>query len=206
MKTKLIIMLCLAGLFGGMQYSGALNGHSAFLPDNEVNYIISPLKQDKTNACWITTLTMLKRYKTNTPTLKIADVLNDLGGDPYKLYYDTNIGLGGKELQNFYTKAGIAYDQPQNYTVKGWFNLLKTKGPLIVDRFSFIDPVTNMVWTHVVVLVGIKLDSSNENNSTFIYIDPGTGKEMPVTFTNFLKLYEALPSTGVLKIQVAYSK
>lgn len=173
-------------------------------PPQDVYHFITPLKQPKTAACWITAATIVHRYHKNNHALKIEDVLPTLGS-PFDIYFETNSGLPGADKEKFYNKAGFAYDHPQNYTIQAWFNLLKNKGPLVVDRLSFQQG--NMIWTHVVVVVGIKIDSTDPNNSKFTYIDPWTGKEEPpITFLKFLEKYEALPANQVTTIQVSYFK
>lgn|GEM_PF-5239834 len=171
---------------------------------NDIYYSVTPLQQPKGNDCWITSLTMLKRWKQNNPNLTIQEVLNVLG-DPYSIYFQTNSGLPGTDLLAFYQKAGVAYDQPQNYTIDGWISLLKSHGPAIVDVLSFIDPIKRIVWTHARVIVGIE-KKATDLESKIILIDPAVGTEVSQTFKEFLEKYEAEPANQLDHIQVAYLK
>ncbi|MBK7387678.1 MAG: hypothetical protein IPI23_01015 [Bacteroidetes bacterium] len=77
---------------------------------------------------------------------------------------------------------------------------------MIVDRLSFIDHVTGMAWTHVILLVGIKLNDQNPMQLKFTFIDPAYGKEDTQSFIEFLKLFEAELDKQIDHIQVAYAK
>ena len=63
-------------------------------------YSITPLKQPNTMACWITTLTLIRRWSSQDDSLSINQVLDTLGS-PFDIYYDTNSGLPGSARKNF---------------------------------------------------------------------------------------------------------
>lgn len=148
---------------------------------------------------------MIKRWSENNSSLEIQDVLDELG-EPYKLHFDTDSGLPGNDFEEFFDKAEIGFNEPQNYSIDGWVNLLKNKGPLLVDVMSFFDPATNTIWTHVRLLVGIEKDENDPNSTKFIFIDPAKGREIKESFEDFLALYEAEPQNQVDNIQVAFTK
>ncbi len=164
----------------------------------KVYYSITPFQQPKQNDCWITTLTIFKRWLYLNNSLQIETVLEELGS-PYTEFYSENIGLPHSNFIDYFSKAGLRYKQPQNFTIEGWYNNLQQLGPLIVDVIGFIQ--NNSVWTHTLLVVGIEY---NNDDTNIFYIDPAFGTEIKVPFIDFLKKYEAEPENQIDTIQVAH--
>lgn len=171
----------------------------------DIYYPILPIQQPTNTSCWITSLTIIKRWKENDSDLKISEVLEVLG-DPYKLFFEIDNGLPHTEIEGFFEKANMDFNEPQNYSIDGWIDLLSNKGPILVDVLSFIDSSANTIWTHAKVLVGISKNIENLYHSNFVFIDPASGEEKEETFQNFLAAYEAEPQNQIDNIQVAFSK
>ena len=164
----------------------------------KIYYPISPLQQPKENDCWITTLTVFKRWLYLNNYLEIDSVIKELG-NPYDVYYNSNKGLPHSEFIDFFNKAGLRYKQPQNFTIEGWYNNLEQLGPLIVAVIGFI--TAKEIWTHSLLVVGIEY---NDEETNIFYIDPALGIELKVPFIDFLSKYEAEPENQIDTIQVAH--
>lgn len=165
---------------------------------------VAPVKQEKSMDCWIACYTILRRWKLNDFSFQINEAANELG-EPFKTFYDTNSGLPSSEIKNFIARGQLEFDNPQNYTTGGWFNLLTKKGPLFIISASDLHE-GQLIGLHARVLVGLN-DEADQANPDFTYIDPdpATADETTLSFTQFLQLYEAIPSNQLNLIQVIYN-
>src|SRR2546423_4886769 len=158
----------------------------------KINYTIpgkmQVLKQPNQMACWATVATMLASWKEGKP-LEIEEVLKR-ADSKYLGYFQAGKGLEAKEKNVFLKAMGLRAEQPQNFTPKGWLDLLQSYGPLWVtsqlrrnkmeeERFS----------VHARILIGM-YDDLQGSELYLRVVDPEAGKQYDEKFEDFFRRYE----------------
>ena len=148
---------------------------------------VPALTQPATMACWATAATMLKSWRDNQSesidsVLTAADQSSG-GIFNFRKMLADNSGLTRERKPDFLSSLGLTSEAPQNFTVAGWTNLLKSKGPLWVTTN---EGAGQDFAVHARVMIGISGDGNPD--STFVtFIDPADGTKKSETITNFTK-------------------
>ncbi len=138
------------------------------------------LKQKEDMACWITVATMMISWKVQKDYT--VDSVAKILGDPWEIYYTTNVGLPPDEQKHFAAVFGLKSEPPASYTIEAYTSFLKSYGPLWVitgDDFG----------AHARLITGIEGDGSYDDTDLVI-IDPMTGKSEKKNILVFIKEYE----------------
>lgn len=165
-----------------------------------VNYmvqgIVPVVSQDKSMTCWAAATTMLLSWQ-QQQSMSIADIMAQIGQKYLDLYND-NKGLSASEKPAFAVAAGLLFEPPANYTIKGWEQLLRQYGPLWVTTASKNFAI------HGRVMKGIVGDGTPDGTQVHL-IDPNGGREYSETFTDFVSSYEReIGEKGVVRLQVIH--
>jgi hypothetical protein len=149
--------------------------------DYSVPGIVFTLKQPKSMDCWATAATMLVSWK-ETTLLGIKDVVARAGTE-YVTAFDQNSGLSKTQKPGFIQALKMKAEAPQNYTVKGWRDLLKSYGLLWVTTVEG--------GVHARIMTKISGDGSVKGTHV-VFIDPATGKSATETIEDFISKFEEL--------------
>ena len=156
---------------------------------------ITPIKQDKANACWATVATMMMRWK-DSVNYTVEQVLTKAGQEYLKMYTD-DTGLPVTQKDAFVATLGMKGEPLGQYTAANYRDWLVAYGPLWVTTDS--DP-TKGFSAHARIITGISNDLK-----TLELIDPAQGVKVTSTFEAFAAELSAvvtdssiLPTTQVV--------
>jgi len=144
------------------------------------------LAQPTAMSCWAASAAMLVSWK-ESKTVSPDDFAKRLS-ERFRILYDTDAGLGGDDKADLLKEAGLRDEAPQNYTVDGWQQLLKTYGPLWVTTAI---KVGKRWGVHARVVTAINGDGTVSGTKLHL-LDPDGGVESDVSVADFAKLMEKL--------------
>ncbi len=150
----------------------------------DCSYIVTPLKQSKSNTCWATVFKMLYSYKTKETNITIENLLKKYGG-LYLDIYTANQGISQKDELELFEKAKITVLKSLTPSVEEWNKLLKDNGPLIVTVCS----KKNSDIVHKILMTSMKGDGT-PNSTKVGLIDPTFGEYQEKSISEFIELYE----------------
>ena len=93
-----------------------------------VIYTVSPIAQTKSMSCWAAAAAMLLTWKNGIPCTEYSAA--KAAGNNFLVAFQTNEGLPGTTISELASALNLKAEAPQNWTVTGYANLLKTHGPL----------------------------------------------------------------------------
>jgi len=160
---------------------------------------VPAIKQDKSMACWVTCGTMMRSWKDNQ-VYSIDEFKRALGA-PYDIYYDTNSGLTLNDLAPFARATGLSVEPPQNPSITGWRDYLRAWGPLFVVTAELAYPT--LFGVHARILIAMKGDC-NPNATQMTLIDPDSGVQSDLNFSDFLSVFENLAGASPPAFQILH--
>lgn len=150
---------------------------------------IYPLKQPNTNDCWATVTTMLYSWR-DQKNYKVKDLFKSIG-EPWYTLYAKSLGLTSNEKDNFIKEVRFRKENPANYTLLGYKEMLSNYGPLWIT--TYLDLPGNVkditFVAHARLLIAIK-GPSDYFNTVFVFIDPISGKVKDQNAIDFYKDFE----------------
>ena len=155
----------------------------------EVEGMIPPIKQERTNLCWATSATMMVRWQ-KQQSIPVEDVLRTSGEDFVQMYRD-NIALDRTDVERFIHPLGMTAEPPANYKISAYVEMMRRYGPLwiVVDSSVASDKFS----AHARVLVAIVSDGDPSGAHTdFWFNDPLSGRRYTETFKEFIDSFERL--------------
>ena len=160
---------------------------------------IPVLAQPTRNACWATVYTMLHSWR-RQQSMSIETALGD-AGQRWLDIYNADTGLTGADKVDFVAATGLVAEPPQNPSVAGWEQMLRTYGPIWVTG----DEAPGAAWAiHARIMVGIQGDGT-PTGTRFTIIDPAGGRRYTETVATFLPKYEEeVRRTGYMRIQILH--
>lgn len=146
------------------------------------------IAQDKSNACWLASSSMMETWKTGkhfslTDTLKILDS----SGTSFTNIYDNNGGLAFSENQTITSILGLTSLPPASYAIEYLTSILDSSPLMAVIMFS-----SSSMIAHIIVITGISGDGTPEGTSLSIN-DPlplNSGNTYTIGFNDFLNEFE----------------
>jgi hypothetical protein len=148
---------------------------------------VKPFAQTKNTDCWLAAAVMLLRWK-NGIDISELDAAK-MAGPNYVIAFNNEQTLLGPEVADFANALGLTTEAPQNYTPKGYHDLLKVNGPLWVG--ARLDVSTANPRKHVRVLRGVTGDGTFDGSTAWI-LDPDGGRDYQESMTDFAKELEAI--------------
>jgi hypothetical protein len=153
--------------------------------------IFETIAQPSSMVCWATVFTMLKSWK-EQDSYEIDAALVTVG-EQYVDLFNSNSALATSQFLPFLSSAGIQHLAPQNLTIDGWLQRLKTSGPIWVGTMNSTDPGAGL---HSRLIRGMTGDGT-PGATYFEIIDPDGGREYDEALPVFIKKYEdAYTSSG----------
>jgi len=141
---------------------------------------IPALKQPKGMDCWITVAAMLASWK-DVQRYSVEQFATRLG-DPWKLYFELNLGLPAKDQEAFIKQMRLREEPAANYSIKAYTRFVQSFGPTWITTGDGLS-------AHARILIGLR--GTGEYGSTqFILIDPASGKITEQESLAFLKEFE----------------
>jgi Papain-like cysteine protease AvrRpt2 len=164
--------------------------------------ILQPLKQPANDpSCWAYVATMMYSWKQGQ-SASVNELLRKLGPS-FQLIFDGKKGLGADEKAAFLSAMGLVAEPPQNYTAKGWADLIRRYGPLWVTT---VEP--GATFSHARIITGIFGDGSLDR--TYVVVaDPQDGELHTDSLRHFETVFEQLAlvdmgSFGDIRPQVVH--
>ena len=145
--------------------------------------IIAPIKQDDTRNCWAAMYTMMYSWRHNM-SVSIETAISGLG-NPYIDIYKNNKGLSINDISHMALMAHMTAEPLQNWTLKGWADLLKRYG-LLWTNYGWQTPKD--IGRHAIVLYGLRCDPIN--GQMVLYVDPSDGQRHEMTFLKAVGQHE----------------
>ena len=146
------------------------------------------IAQDKSNACWLASSTMMETWKTGvhfslTNTLKILDS----SGTSFTNIYDNNGGLAFADNQKITSILGLTSLPPASYAIEYLTSILDSSPLMAVIMYS-----SSSMIAHIIVITGISGDGTPEGTSLSVN-DPlplNNGNTYTIAFNDFLNKFE----------------
>ncbi len=178
-----------------------------------INWDVNLINQPTGNSCWATAAAMVlgwRDHRTVTPEY----VAVSQGRTTTTNFY-------ASERQQFAIDIGLAYEEPQSYSLDAFRNLLETCGPLWIG-------IARSGNGHAIVVTGMYSDGAPDGSDTFVRIaDPwdfgpaptigtlgpnlGThnrGSRYILTWESFVREYEdrvTVSPTGAVNVQISHA-
>jgi uncharacterized lipoprotein NlpE involved in copper resistance len=148
------------------------------------------IPQDKSNACWLASSTMMRSWKDQVsyPLSETLNVLDGSGGS-FTQTYNADNGLSFADNQKIVDTLGLTALPPASYTIDYFFSLLDESPIMAVIMFSATSTVA-----HMVVITGLSGDRTPDGTILSIN-DPlplNTGHTYTISFTDFLNKFESV--------------
>ncbi len=148
------------------------------------------IPQDKSNACWLASSTMMRSWKDQAsyPLSDTLMVLDGSGGN-FSQTYNADKGLSFNDNKKIVEILGLTALPPASYTIGYFFSLLAESPIMAVIMFS-----ANSTIAHMVVITGISGDKTF-NGTTLQINDPlplNSGHTYSISFTDFLNKFESV--------------
>lgn len=146
------------------------------------------IPQDKSNACWLASSSMMESWKTGTPqsltdTLKILDA----SGTSFSNIYNNDQGLSFSQDQTIVQTLGLTALPPASYTIEYLTSILNNSPIMAVIMYSSSSNIA-----HMIVITGISGDGTPAG-TTLSVNDPlplNAGKTYTIAFNDFLSKFE----------------
>ena len=146
------------------------------------------IAQDKSNACWIASSSMMETWKTGihfslTDTLTILDG----SGTSFTNIYDNNGGLAFTDIQKITSILDLTSLPPACYTIEYLTSILDFSPLMAVIMFS-----SSSMVAHMIVITGISGDGTPEGTVLSIN-DPlplNNGNTYTIAFNDFINKFE----------------
>ena len=154
------------------------------MPDVEL------IPQDKSNACWLASSTMMRSWK-DQASYPLSDTLTvlDASGGSFTQTYNADNGLAFADNQKIVQTLGLTALPPASYTIDYFFSVLDESPIMAVIMFS-----SGSTIAHMVVITGISGDRTPDGTSLSIN-DPlplNAGHTYTISFTDFLNKFESV--------------
>lgn len=151
---------------------------------------VSLVPQDKSNACWLASSTMMRSWK-DQQCYTMADTLSflDGGGGNFTQTYNADNGLSFSDVQTIVNTLGLTALPPASYTIDYFFSLLASSPVMAVIMFSATSNIA-----HMVVIADISGDRTPAG-TTLLIDDPlplNAGHTYNISFADFLSKFEAV--------------
>lgn len=148
------------------------------------------IPQDKSNACWLASSTMMRSWKDQT-SYPLSDTLKvlDASGGNFTSTYNADKGLSFADNQKIVQTLGLTALPPASYTIDYFFSLLAESPIMAVIMFS---PTSTIA--HMVVITDISGDKTPDGTTLSIN-DPlplNAGHTYTISFTDFLNKFESV--------------
>jgi hypothetical protein len=148
------------------------------------------IPQDKSNACWLASSTMMRSWKDQV-SYPLSDTLKvlDASGGSFTQTYTADNGLSFADNQKIVATLGLTALPPASYTIDYFFSVLDESPIMAVIMFS-----ANSNIAHMVVITGITGDRTPDG-ATLSINDPlplNTGHTYSISFTDFLNKFESV--------------
>lgn len=181
-------------------------------PSVNFEYNVQLIEQPNNSSCWAASAAMVVGWRDC-----VSLTPESMRTDPYlRRAFASTLPLQG--VGHLAEATGLIAEDPRNYTIRRWAELLATYGPLWVGISRNNQPSTR----HVVVVAGIQTDGTPEGTSFVIanpsrqetlYSTMGVFESYWLPFPWFLQEYEAIAQQqlqgqaprGVLIFQVLHS-
>ncbi len=146
------------------------------------------IPQDKSNACWLASSSMMESWKTGTPH-SLADTLKvlDASGTSFSSIYNNDQGLSFANDNIITQTLGLTQLPPASYTIEYLTSILNNSPIMAVIMYSSSSNIA-----HMIIITGISGDGTPEGTSLQIN-DPlplNTGKTYSIAFNDFLSKFE----------------
>lgn len=151
------------------------------------------LAQPSSMVCWATAHAMMRSWKFQQ-SFGIRQAAGAVA-EKYGLMVDKNEGLPPAEVSPFVAAAGMIVQTMTNLTIRGWANLLQTKGLIWVGTLQSpgTPPGTGST-LHSRIVEAMSGDGTVDGTNLFI-IDPSGGRQYQENFRIFSEKYEAAFNT-----------
>lgn len=146
------------------------------------------IPQDKSNACWLASSSMMETWRTGThhslsDTLKVLDA----SGTSFSTIYNNDQGLSFANDNIITQTLGLTQLPPASYTIEYLTSILNNSPIMAVIMYSSSSNIA-----HMIVITGISGDGTPEGTSLQIN-DPlplNAGKTYTIAFNDFLSKFE----------------
>lgn len=193
-QSKLVHGMILLGILG-------ISATSFPIADKSVNVKVTgtvpAIQQPTDNTCWATAATMLKSWK-DGQSESIDAVMHAADSSSGTVFgfaksFAQNKALSGSRKPDFLRALGLKAEGPQTFTVQGWADLLKNRGPLWVTTN---EGTQQNFAVHARTMIAIAGDGSPE--ATFvIFIDPADGQQHTESIAVFTKKLEDIAKSDL---------
>jgi Papain-like cysteine protease AvrRpt2 len=148
------------------------------------------IPQDKSNACWLASSTMMRSWKDQV-SYPLSDTLNvlDASGGSFTQTYNADNGLSFADNQKIVQTLGLTALPPASYIIDYFFSLLDKSPIMAVIMFSASSTIA-----HMVVITSISGDRTPDGTTLSIN-DPlplNAGHTYTISFTDFLNKFESV--------------
>ncbi len=146
------------------------------------------IPQDKSNACWLASSSMMETWKTGTHH-SLADTLKvlDASGTSFSNIYNNDQGLSFAN-DNIITKTlGLTQLPPASYTIEYLTSILDQSPLMAVIMYASTSNIA-----HMIIITGISGDGTPQGTTLQIN-DPlplNAGKTYTIAFNDFLSKFE----------------
>lgn len=146
------------------------------------------IAQDKSNACWLASSSMMESWKTGTPH-SLADTLKvlDVSGTSFSNIYNNDQGLSFANDNIITQTLGLTQLPPASYTIEYLTSILNSSPIMAVIMYSSSSNIA-----HMIVITDISGDGTPEGTTLQIN-DPlplNAGKTYSIAFNDFLSKFE----------------
>jgi len=146
------------------------------------------IPQDKSNACWLASSSMMETWRTGThhslsDTLKVLDA----SGTSFSTIYNNDQGLSFANYNIITQTLGLTQLPAASYTIEYLTSILNNGPIMAVIMYSSSSNIA-----HMIVITGISGDGTPEGTSLQIN-DPlplNAGKTYSIAFNDFLSKFE----------------
>jgi len=146
------------------------------------------IPQDKSNACWLASSSMMETWKTGTHH-SLTDTLTvlDASGTSFSDIYNNDRGLAFSDNQLIVQTLGLTALPPASYTIEYLTSILDISPIMAVIMYS-----ANSNIAHIIVITGISGDGTPDG-TTLSVNDPlplNAGNSYTIKFNDFLSKFE----------------
>ncbi len=146
------------------------------------------IPQDKSNACWLASSSMMETWKTGSHH-SLADTLKvlDASGTSFSNIYNNDQGLSFANDNIITQTLGLTQLPPASYTIEYLTSILDQSPLMAVIMYASSSNIA-----HMIVITGISGDGTPEGTTLQIN-DPlplSTGKTYTIAFNDFLSKFE----------------
>jgi hypothetical protein len=146
------------------------------------------IPQDKSNACWLASSSMMETWKTGT-LHSLSDTLNvlDASGTDFSTIYNNDQGLSFANDAVITQTLGLTQLPPASYTIEYLTSILDISPIMAVIMYSSSSNIA-----HMIVITGITGDGTPQSTSLQIN-DPlplNAGHTYTIAFNDFLSKFE----------------